>query len=153
MKDDYKGWQAAIVAVLVRKTNELEPKINKADLAKEIGISFPTLKKIYDGESDLTIPIWWAWCRVLDVKAEDVAYEARERQITKAGEDRELSPLELFHLMPREVAANIKYLMTNIARMRFEVSLSGSDLGTKTITKQEMCDMGWVRDQRNPKGE
>lgn len=143
-KEQYRNWQSAMVAVLIKKTDEHEPKIIKAKLAESIGISFPTLKKLYEGESDLTIPIFWAWCEAIDTTPEDVTYIARTGKTYELGTTEPLTACELLSVMPQDVKASMRLMMEGIAKSVYQHDES-IKLSSAPMTREDCERMRWMK--------
>lgn len=115
MKNDYKKWQESVVSSLIKRTDNLPKKLTKTDLALQIGISFPTLKKIYDGGTDVSIPILYSWCDAIECEPSDIFNDARRDHIVKEGSERQLSDSELIYIMPDEVLTSMRGLFESFA--------------------------------------
>ncbi|WP_028766265.1 helix-turn-helix domain-containing protein [Shewanella fidelis] len=107
--------QEEILTVLITATNNYSPKIKKTDLAERIGVSFPTLTKLYSNNAELTLNTFWAWCDVVRIEPEDVYFKARTDKMLNH-DPADLLVGEILQRLPPELKSSARQLLIDIAK-------------------------------------
>ncbi len=116
MPKEIKPSQHAMVKVLLRETDNGEYRKRKLDLSKELGLSYPTYMKLAEGKTDLTIPVLWAWCDLVNVSPNEVYIKAKVDEAIEAGQQEGIWPIEMLNMMPTDVKDGFMELMFSVAK-------------------------------------
>lgn len=98
--------QDETIRYLFTLTSQLRGKYGKTAFAQEIGLSFPTFRKLEEAvtegaaATDMTLDTFYRWCDVLNQRPEDVMRQVRAEHIIKEDEIQRLTDLEILHSVP-----------------------------------------------------
>ncbi|QFU24616.1 helix-turn-helix domain-containing protein [Shewanella eurypsychrophilus] len=116
MPKEFKPTQHSMVSVLLRETDKGEFRKRKLDLSKELGLSYPTYMKLVEDKTDLTIPVLWAWCDLLDLSPSDIYVQAKIDSALDADVKEGIWPIEMLSVMPKDVESAFMDLMLAVSK-------------------------------------